>query len=529
MVQTAIFDLGHVYQTIAFAKEVHESPKIHDFDNRTFVDCVHLGFGHDRMDHVIGLLDGFAIWRCDLDGPFVVDVDLGARHFDDLADHLAARTDHFADFVRWDLHCFNARCMGREFASAGQRLVHLAQDVQPAFFRLSQSFFHDFGRDARNLDIHLKRRDAVFGACNLEIHVAEVILVAKNVSQDRVFAVILKHQTHGHTSHCRFQRNTRIHHRQRPATDGRHGRRPVGFRDLGHQTHCIGEIGRGGQNGLKGAPCQFAMADFTTARRANAASFAHRIGGEVVVQQEVRFVGTGQRVDHLFVVAGAQCGHNQTLGFATCEQRRPMGTGQQAGFGHDVAHFVGLATIDPLAVLDHVTAQNAGFQLFQCGPKVCIGQLILGQGRFDGVLGRGNGTGAFLFVSDRIGGAHLVFARSFDSLIQRAVIWWLEIERLFRGVFGQRNDQVHNRLKLFVGKIDGAQHFFFGQLVCFGFHHHHGVFGPGDNQIQTLFWVFTQLVHVLDIGVQHVFAIDIADATPGNRAAERRAGNRQRS
>lgn len=28
---------------------------------------------------------------------------------------------------------------------------------------------------------------------------------------------------------------------------------------------------------------------------------------------------------------------------------------------------------------------------------------------------------------------------------------------------------------------DGAEHFLFGQLVSLGFHHHHGVLGPGDD------------------------------------------------
>src|SRR3712207_7135499 len=54
---------------------------------------------------------------------------------------------------------------------------HLAQDVQPAGLGLLQRLAHDLGRDARDLDIHLERSDPGFRARDLEVHVAEVILV----------------------------------------------------------------------------------------------------------------------------------------------------------------------------------------------------------------------------------------------------------------------------------------------------------------------------------------------------------------
>jgi hypothetical protein len=79
-----------------------------------------------------------------------------------------------------------------ENSPAGQRLGHLAQDVHPAGLGLLQRLFHDLGRDARDLDVHLQRGDAVLGARDLEVHVAEVILVAKDVGQDPVGPVIFQ-------------------------------------------------------------------------------------------------------------------------------------------------------------------------------------------------------------------------------------------------------------------------------------------------------------------------------------------------
>ena len=67
--------------------------------------------------------------------------------------------------------------------AAAEDLVHLAEDVQPALARLIQRDLHDLGRDALDLDVHLQRGDAVLRAGHLEIHVAEMILVAEDVGE----------------------------------------------------------------------------------------------------------------------------------------------------------------------------------------------------------------------------------------------------------------------------------------------------------------------------------------------------------
>ena len=64
-----------------------------------------------------------------------------------------------------------------------QRLRHLAQDVQAAVARLVERDLHDLLGDRGDLDVHLQRGDALFGAGDLEVHVAEMILVAEDVGQ----------------------------------------------------------------------------------------------------------------------------------------------------------------------------------------------------------------------------------------------------------------------------------------------------------------------------------------------------------
>ena len=87
----------------------------------------------------------------------VLDVDLGAG-FDDLADHLAAGADHFADLVGRNIELLDTRGVFAELrARLGQGLRHLAEDVQAAILCLRQRDLHDLFGDTGDLDVHLQR------------------------------------------------------------------------------------------------------------------------------------------------------------------------------------------------------------------------------------------------------------------------------------------------------------------------------------------------------------------------------------
>ena len=77
-----------------------------------------------------------------------------------------------------------------------ERLRHLAEDVHAAVFRLRERDLHDLLGDAGDLDVHLQRGDAVFGAGHLEVHVAEMILVAEDVGQHGE-ALVFEDEAHG--------------------------------------------------------------------------------------------------------------------------------------------------------------------------------------------------------------------------------------------------------------------------------------------------------------------------------------------
>ena len=94
--------------------------------------------------------------------------------------------------------------------------------MQTSLFGLVQCLLHDFGGDAVDLDIHLQGGNAFGCASDLEIHVAEMIFVAKNIGQYGK-AVIFLDQAHRDTGDRSLQGHTGIHQCQARATDAGHG------------------------------------------------------------------------------------------------------------------------------------------------------------------------------------------------------------------------------------------------------------------------------------------------------------------
>ena len=92
-----------------------------------------------------------------------------------------------------------------------------------------------------------------------------------------------------------------------------------------------------------------------------------------------------------------------------------------------------------------------------------------------------------------------------------------EVPGLLRGVFCEFDDRLDDRLEALVREGDCAQDFFFVHLLDFRFHHHHGVFGAGDNEIDPA------VSHLIQSRVQHILTVDEADARSADRAHERHA------
>ncbi len=241
------------------------------------------------------------------------------------------------------------------------------------------------------------------------------------------------------------------------------------------------------------------------------------------MQQEAFLVGAFQGVDELLVVAGAQGGDHQGLGLAAGEQGRAVGAGQDAHFRNDRTHLVQVAAVDALLGQQHVAAQDGGFAFLErraeLGGVVAVGiGFALQQGRGGLALGGRQGGVALALGLQLVGGLEVFADQVGDLADQRAEVLGLEVPGLLGGVLGQFDDRLDHRLEALVGEHDAAQHLLFGQFLDLGLDHHHRVVGPGHHQVEAVV-----LVQLVEGRVEHIFAVDEADARGADRAHERHA------
>src|SRR5690606_25264154 len=187
-------------------QDLDEGAEVDDPLDHAVVGRADLGLGDEALDQPLGALDLLDVAAGDRNPAGVLDVDRAAGLLDDRADGLAARPDDLADLVDLDLHGHDPRRVLADVAARlGHHLEHLAEDVQPGLARLVERGLEDLTGQARDLDVHLQRGDAGAGAGDLEVHVAEVILVAEDGGQVRVLAALLL-EAHGDAGDRRLGR-----------------------------------------------------------------------------------------------------------------------------------------------------------------------------------------------------------------------------------------------------------------------------------------------------------------------------------
>ena len=158
----------------------------------------------------------------------------------------------------------------------------MLEDGEARIARLHERLAQELGRDAGDLDVHLQGGDALVGARDLEVHVAEVVLGALDVGQDDV-VVALHDQAHRDAGDRRLDRHAGVHQRERRAAHRGHRRRAVGLEHLGDEAHRVRErLGRR-EDRHERALGERTVTDVAALRAAHEAGLAHREGREVVV------------------------------------------------------------------------------------------------------------------------------------------------------------------------------------------------------------------------------------------------------
>ena len=140
-----------------------------------------------------------------------MDVDVNSCLVDDFTNDLAAAADDVANLVHVNSDRLHARRVRREFF---RRLInafqHLAKDKCAPLLRLCQSGGENIPRDARDLDIHLNRRNALCRSRNLKVHIAECVFHALYIRQNGII-VAVPDEPHSDTGNRALNRNAGAH------------------------------------------------------------------------------------------------------------------------------------------------------------------------------------------------------------------------------------------------------------------------------------------------------------------------------
>ena len=97
---------------------------------------------------------------CDGYDSVVIDVHLDSGFFDDVLDHFAARTNHLADHVTWDLVGDETWSKtGKPVSRFLHRGIHDVQNMKPSIPGLIEGLLYDFTRQSADFDVHLQSGD----------------------------------------------------------------------------------------------------------------------------------------------------------------------------------------------------------------------------------------------------------------------------------------------------------------------------------------------------------------------------------
>ncbi len=299
---------------------------------------------------------------------------------------------------------------------------------------------------------------------------------------------------------------------------------PFELGDLRDDADGVGEALSIGQNRMDGAPGELAMADLAASGRAHAANLADRIRREVVVQQKSLFVGPLESVDILLVLPGAERGDDKRLRLAAGEESTAMGAGQDADLAHDRPYCLQIAAVDASLCLENARAHDLFLGLLEGRSGLGSSRPVVIGGNDSGehlVLDLGDAVAALMLGGDGIGLAQLRFGSGAHARKDLGIVLRLQLPRLLRRALGELDDGVEHWLELLLAEHHGAEHHFLRELLGLGFDHQHGVGGPGHDEIERAD------AHLVDHRVQHILALDIANAGGADRSEERDAGQRE--
>src|SRR5699024_3443360 len=178
-------EVRDVNQAVATRGDGNEGTKGYSLDYRAQEALAHLrklriSNGIDLFNCCIRCFTGS---RGNVNCTVIFDRDISARFFRDGVDRLALRANQLTDLRYWNLNRSNLWCLRGHLIWAVDAFSHDVEDLFTGIACLRQSASQDLRRDTVKLGIELQCGDVVTGPCDLEVHVAECIFCAQDVSQ----------------------------------------------------------------------------------------------------------------------------------------------------------------------------------------------------------------------------------------------------------------------------------------------------------------------------------------------------------
>ena len=279
------------------------------------------------------------------------------------------------------------------------------------------------------LVVHLEGGDALGGAGDLKVHVAQEVLETLDVGQDHGLALLLD-QAHGNTGDRALNGHAAVHKGERGAAGRSHRRGAVGLHDLGDDADSVGELVLVGEHRKQGALGQVAMADLAALGAAHAAGLAGAERREVVVVHIALALGGLDGIQTLALVEHAERQDGKHLGLAALEQAGAVNERQVVVLHHDGTDLIGGTAVDALTSLDDHGAHGLLLELLERHGDLALpsGLLLLGKLGADGLLQSLNLTDTRELVGITKGGRHLVVVGEdalldlLDGLVERVLL-----------------------------------------------------------------------------------------------------------
>ena len=214
-------------QTVLAWHKLYEAAVRHDAAHGAFIDLAYLGHSDDGLNLCHSCVDALLVGTADLNLAYAilfVDGDGGACLFLHTLDNLSARADDGTDEFLRDNHLLDARHVRLQLWTwFVERLHHLCEDMLAACLCLHEGLFENLIAESIALDVHLCSGQAVGRTGCLEVHIAEVVLVAKDVREYcvLVFAGVLD-ETHSDATDGSLDGHTGVHECQAACTGAGH-------------------------------------------------------------------------------------------------------------------------------------------------------------------------------------------------------------------------------------------------------------------------------------------------------------------